>query len=117
MFHEIEAAYSRLKPVVKETLLEYSKEFSRVSRNNIFLKLENKQLTGSFKIRGAYNLMSKIKRGRVITASAGNHAQGVAYSAKLLGMKAIVVMPEHTPLIKITATKNYGADVILFGSG
>lgn len=85
----------------------------------IFVKLESQQLTGSFKIRGALNKMNSLtkeerQRG-VIAASAGNHAQGVAYSATLLGIRSVIVMPETSPLVKVTATQNYGAEVILHG--
>ena len=87
--------------------------------NKVFIKPENLQKTGSFKIRGAYNKISNLtdaekKRG-VIASSAGNHAQGVAYGAKKSSIKAVIVMPKSTPLIKVESTKQYGAEVILHG--
>ena len=97
----------------------YSSVFSEETGNNVYLKPENLQTTGSFKLRGAYNKIAKLtedekKRG-VIASSAGNHAQGVALAAQRLGIKAVIVMPKHTPLIKVEATKKYGAEVILHG--
>lgn len=93
--------------------------FSKLSDNNVFLKLENLQKTGAFKVRGAYfKMSSELERCRkcgVVTASSGNHAQGVAYSASELGVKATIVMPEHTPPYKVNATKSYGARVLLHG--
>jgi threonine dehydratase len=98
----------------------YSETFSRRTGNKIFFKLENLQMTGSFKERGAVNKLSSLtaeerQRG-VITASAGNHAQGVAYHATRLGIRSKICMPIGTPLIKISSTKSYGAEVILFGN-
>src|SRR5699024_5406716 len=93
--------------------------FSDESGNRVYLKPENLQRTGSFKIRGAYNKITKLsdeeKSKGVIASSAGNHAQGVAYAAQKLGIKAVIVMPKHTPLIKVEATRKYGAQVILHG--
>lgn len=115
---DIEKAWILLKGIIRATPLVPSSSFSIPSKE-IFLKLENLQRTGSFKIRGAYNKISKLeekeRRRGVIAASAGNHAQGVAYAASLLGIKATIVMPETTPLTKVVATKSYGANVILFG--
>jgi threonine dehydratase len=118
-FQEIIDARARLQNVLKETKLIYSDIFSKEYENNVYIKPENLQTTGAFKIRGAYNKVSKLsdserKRG-LITSSAGNHAQGVAYAAKELGVKANIVMPKTTPLIKVEATRNYGANVILSG--
>ena len=118
-FNDIKEAYAILKPVVKCTPLEKSKTFSRLTKTNIFLKLENFQTTGSFKIRGAYNkiyhLSKKERMQGVVCASAGNHAQGVAHASKLMGVKSTVFMPIYTPPTKIIATKSYGADVVLEG--
>ena len=86
---------------------------------DIYLKTENLQLTGSFKLRGAYYKISTLSNEErekgLITASAGNHAQGVAYAAKSFGVKAVIVMPTTTPLIKVNRTKSYGAEVVLYG--
>ena len=112
-------AKEKLSKVLLETHLIYSPIFSKESGNKVFIKPENLQKTGSFKLRGAYNKISNLtdaekKRG-VIASSAGNHAQGVAYGAKESGIKAVIVMPKSTPLIKVESTKQYGAEVILHG--
>ena len=112
-------ARERLNTVITKTKLIHSSIFSNETGNDVYIKPENLQRTGAFKIRGAYNKIAKLteeekKRG-VIAASAGNHAQGVALAAQKLGIKAVIVMPKHTPLIKVEATKRYGADVILTG--
>ena len=112
-------ARERLNTVITKTKLIYSNIFSNETGNDVYIKPENLQRTGAFKIRGAYNKIAKLteeekKRG-VIAASAGNHAQGVALAAQKLGIKAVIVMPKHTPLIKVEATKRYGAEVILTG--
>ena len=112
-------AKERLLKVLLETNLIYSPIFSKESGNEIYIKPENLQKTGSFKIRGAYNKIANLadeekKRG-VIASSAGNHAQGVAYGAKESGIKAVIVMPKSTPLIKVESTKQYGAEVVLYG--
>ncbi len=112
-------AKERLSKVLLETNLIYSPIFSKESENEVYLKPENLQKTGSFKIRGAYNKIANLsdtekKRG-VIASSAGNHAQGVAYAAKEAGIKAVIVMPKSTPLIKVESTKQYGAEVVLYG--
>ncbi|ERK52226.1 threonine ammonia-lyase [Leptotrichia wadei F0279] len=112
-------ARERLNTVITKTKLIHSNIFSNETGNEVYIKPENLQRTGAFKIRGAYNKIAKLteeekKRG-VIAASAGNHAQGVALAAQKLGIKAVIVMPKHTPLIKVEATKRYGADVILTG--
>lgn len=114
-----EDAEKRLKDVVKETKLIYSATLSDESGNEIYLKPENLQETGAFKVRGAYNRIARLsdeqkKRG-LIASSAGNHAQGVALAAQKLGVKAVIVMPKPTPLIKVEATKKYGAEVVLAG--
>lgn len=112
-------ARSRMAGVIHTTPLDYSSTFSSITGANLFLKLENMQKTGSFKIRGAYNkiyTLSGEERSRgVIAASAGNHAQGVAYAANSLGIKASIVMPEGSPITKIMASRGYGAEVILAG--
>ena len=112
-------ARENLKGVIHCTPLDYSRTFSDLSQNTIYLKLENLQKTGSFKIRGAFHTIATLteeerQRG-VIAASAGNHAQGVAYGAANAGIPCIIVMPEAAPLSKVSATANYGAKVILYG--
>ena len=105
--------------VTLETKLVYSDYFSRQTGNKVYLKPENMQFTGAYKVRGAYYKMSTLsqeERDRgLITASAGNHAQGVAYAAKCYGAKATIVMPTTTPLMKVNRTKSYGAEVVLWG--
>ncbi|MCR5687052.1 MAG: threonine ammonia-lyase [Lachnospiraceae bacterium] len=114
-----EEASEIVKEVTKETKLVYSSYLSERTGNKVYLKPENMQMTGAYKLRGAYykvSTMSKKERERgIITASAGNHAQGVAYAAKAFGLKAVIVMPTTTPLIKVNRTKNLGAEVILYG--
>ncbi|MBP6871231.1 MAG: threonine ammonia-lyase [Bacteroidales bacterium] len=118
-YSDIIKAQMRLKGVVKNTPLEPSKSFSAMSGAHIFLKLENFQSTGSFKVRGAYNKISSLDPGElangVVCASAGNHAQGVAFAARALGLRATVFMPVFTPPLKVIATRSYGADVKLEG--
>ena len=117
---KFEEASEIVKKVTQETKLIYSEYFSERYGNKIYFKPENMQRTGAYKVRGAYYKISQLtpeERSRgLITASAGNHAQGVAYAAKLAGVKATVVMPVNTPLIKVNRTKAYGADVVLYGS-
>ena len=109
----------KLKTIINKTKIIHSDVFSRETGNDIYIKPENLQRTGSFKIRGAYNKMTKLtpeeKSRGVITSSAGNHAQGVALAAEKLGIKSIIVMPKYTPLIKVEGTRSYGAEVILEG--
>ncbi|AOT73145.1 threonine ammonia-lyase [Geosporobacter ferrireducens] len=116
---QFKEARDRLKNVVEETNLLYSAVFSSEFGNNVYIKPENLQKTGAFKIRGAYNKISKLslkeRQKGLISSSAGNHAQGVAYAAQQLGVKATLVMPKTTPLIKVEATRNYGAQVVLSG--
>ncbi|MDO4345155.1 MAG: threonine ammonia-lyase [Eubacteriales bacterium] len=116
---KFEEASETVKKVVQETKLVYSKYFSDQTGNRVYLKPENMQITGAYKIRGAYYRISTLTREEqergLITASAGNHAQGVAYAARELGVKAVVVMPVTTPLMKVNRTKSYGAEVILYG--
>ena len=115
-----EEAAEVVKRVTQETKLVYSKYFSEQAGNKVYLKPENMQITGAYKIRGAYYRISKLAKEEqekgLITASAGNHAQGVAYAAKELGVKAVVVMPTTTPLMKVNRTKSYGAEVVLHGN-
>ena len=116
---KFEEASEVVKKVTLETKLVYSDYLSKQTGNRVFLKPENMQFTGAYKVRGAYYAMSTLseeERSRgVITASAGNHAQGVAYAAKCYGVKATIVMPTTTPLMKVNRTKGYGAEVVLFG--
>lgn len=116
---KFEEATEVVSRVISETKLVYSEYFSAQTGNKIYFKPENMQYTGAYKVRGAYykiSTMSKEEEERgLITASAGNHAQGVAYAAKLAGVKATVVMPTTTPLIKVNRTRNYGAEVVLKG--
>ena len=114
-----EEASETVKKVAFETKLIYSSHLSALTGNRVYLKPENMQMTGAYKLRGAYYKMSTLsdeerERG-IITASAGNHAQGVAYAAKEYGCRAVIVMPTTTPLIKVNRTKGYGADVVLYG--
>ena len=116
---EFEEASEIVKRVTNETKLIYSDYFSEKTGNKVYLKPENMQFTGAYKVRGAYYKISTLtdeerKKG-LITASAGNHAQGVAYAAKCFGVKATIVMPTTTPLIKVNRTKSYGAEVVLQG--
>lgn len=112
-------ARERLYGVTQNTRLIQSEVFSKESGNQVYIKPENLQNTGSFKLRGAYNKISKLsdqeRSNGLIASSAGNHAQGVAYAANRLGVKSTIVMPLGTPLIKVEATKSYGAEVILHG--
>ena len=114
-----EAACEAVKKVTQETGLIYSKYFSDHTGNKIYFKPENMQLTGAYKMRGAYytigTLTEEERQRGLITASAGNHAQGVAYAAQCYGVKAVIVMPTTTPLIKVERTKAYGAEVVLYG--
>lgn len=116
---KFEEASEIVKKVTLETKLVFSDQFSAQTGNKVYLKPENLQLTGAYKLRGAYYKISTLteeERARgLITASAGNHAQGVAYAAKCYGAKATIVMPTTTPLIKVNRTKGYGAEVVLYG--
>ena len=116
---KFEEASELVKDVTLETKLIYSEYFSAQTGNKVYFKPENMQYTGAYKVRGAYykihTLTEEEKSKGLITASAGNHAQGVAYAAKLAGVKATVVMPTTTPLMKVNRTKSYGADVVLEG--
>lgn len=114
-----EEASEIVKKVSQETKLVYSDFYSAQTGNKVFFKPENMQFTGAYKLRGAYYKISTLteeERSKgLITASAGNHAQGVAYAAKCFGVKAVIVMPTTTPLIKVNRTKGYGAEVVLHG--
>ncbi len=116
---KFEKAYEIVQDVILETKLVYSDYYSDLTGNKVYLKPENMQKTGAYKIRGAYykiSTLSEEERNKgLITASAGNHAQGVAYAAKAYNAKAVIVMPTTTPLIKVNRTKAYGAEVILHG--
>lgn len=116
---KFEEASEIVKNVILPTNLIYSEYYSSQTDGKIYLKPENMQYTGAYKVRGAYYKISTLseeeRRKGLITASAGNHAQGVAYAAKLFGVKAVIVMPDTTPLIKVNRTKSYGAEVILHG--
>lgn len=116
---DIFRAKERISPYIHDTPVDYSTTFSRMTQSEVYLKLENLQKTGSFKVRGAFNKILEMKeeerkRG-VIAVSAGNHAQGVAYAAMTLGIRSTIVMPETAPISKYKATKGYGAEVILYG--
>ena len=116
---KFEEASEIVKKVTSETKLIYSEFFSNQTGNKVYLKPENMQLTGAYKLRGVYYKISTLspeeREKGLITASAGNHAQGVAYAAKKYGVKAVIVMPTTTPLMKVNRTKNYGAEVVLKG--
>ena len=116
---KFEEASEAVKKVILPTNLIYSEYYSAQTGGKVYLKPENMQYTGAYKVRGAYYKISTLseeeRQKGLITASAGNHAQGVAYAAKLFGVKAVIVMPNTTPLIKVNRTKSYGAEVILHG--
>lgn len=116
---DIIKAKAILQGITYNTSLLYNPYLSDLSGNQVYVKMENLQRTGSFKLRGAYNKMAHLtdeeKQRGVIASSAGNHAQGVAVAASIFGIKSTIVMPVHAPLSKVTATRRYGAEVILFG--
>lgn len=116
---KFENAAEEVSKVTQETKLMYSEYFSNLTGNKVYFKPENMQYTGAYKVRGAYykiSTLSKEEKERgLIAASAGNHAQGVAYAAKLAGVKSVIVMPTSTPLIKVNRTRGYGAEVVLYG--
>lgn len=116
---KFEEASEIVTRVTQETKLIYSEYYSNLCGNKVYFKPENLQYTGAYKVRGAYykisTLSEEAKQKGLITASAGNHAQGVAYAARCFGVDATVVMPETTPLIKVNRTRNYGANVVLHG--
>ena len=116
---DFELAAERLKPILHHTELDHSATFSAMTGGDIYLKCENRQKTGSFKIRGASNKIAALmERGglqAVVASSAGNHAQGVACAARKFGIPATIVMPKAAPIAKVQATENYGARVVLAG--
>jgi len=116
---EIVQAKRKISKIVNKTPFVFAPALSEMTNTNVYLKKENLQLTGAYKIRGAYNkiasLSDKERKKGVVAASAGNHAQGVGYSAREFGIKATIIMPEATPLLKVTGTKELGAEVILHG--
>jgi threonine dehydratase len=119
LWEEIEVARKKIRGAILQTPMVYSDTFSKLTDKEVFLKLENLQKSGSFKIRGAYYKLAQLspserKKG-VVAASAGNHAQGVAFASSLLGVKATIVMPEGASLAKQMATRSYGGEVLLFG--
>jgi len=117
---DIEQAKDRLQNVIQKTPLAYAPVLSKLLDSNIYLKKENLQITGSFKIRGAFNKLATLSNDEkscgVVAASAGNHAQGIAYSANHFNIKATIVMPEATPLTKVSGVRSHGAEVILHGA-
>jgi len=117
---DVRAARERVEAVARRTPLEYSHTFSEMTGAEVYLKLENSQRTGSFKIRGATNRITTLseeeKDAGVVTASAGNHAQGVALAASRAGVNSKIVMPEYAPISKVKATERYGGDVVLYGN-
>jgi threonine dehydratase len=117
---KIQQAHQRIKNVVVNTPFSYAPFLSGESGVEVFLKKENLQMTGAFKIRGAFNKIASFSDAEraqgVVAASAGNHAQGVAYSAQLFGIRAVIVMPDSTPLTKVNGVRHFGAEVILAGS-
>jgi threonine dehydratase len=112
---DIEEAKRNLGSFIHKTPLIYSKSFSRMTGAEVYLKAENLQKTGSFKVRGAFNKVRTVESDRVIAASMGNHAQGVAFAAGVLAKKATIVMPLNAPIVKQEATKEYGAEVVVHG--
>jgi threonine dehydratase len=118
--HDIRAAMDRIRGSIRTTDCRHSEAFSSLTGNSVFLKLDNQQRTGAFKERGALNKLLTLTPGErahgVIAASAGNHAQGVAYHAGKQGIRAVIYMPLPTPLIKVSATRAYGAEVVLDGA-
>jgi threonine dehydratase len=119
LWEEIEVAHRKIQKIILRTPMIYSDTFSKRTGKEVFLKLENLQKTGSFKIRGAYYKMScltpLVKKRGVVAASAGNHAQGVALASSILGIHSTIVMPEGVSLAKQMATQAYGGEIVLFG--
>jgi threonine dehydratase len=119
LWEEIEAARDKIEKAILQTPTVYSDTLSKLTGNEVFLKMENLQKTGSFKIRGAYYKLSKLtpsmRRLGVVAASAGNHAQGVALASSILGIRSTIVMPEGVSLAKQMATQSYGGEILLFG--
>lgn len=119
MLDSIKLAANRLEPIIEKIPLSFAPKLSKIANANIYLKKENLQRTGAFKIRGAFNKIASmdenIRKNGVIASSAGNHAQGVAFSANYFKIPSTIVMPYATPLLKVLATKEYGAEVVLAG--
>ena len=117
---EAKKARRRIENIIVKTPLLHSDIFSKLSSNDVFMKCENLQVTGAYKIRGALNKISQLseeeKKKGVVCSSAGNHAQGVAYASSLLGIESTIVMPKTTPYLKVQSTRNYGGNTVLFGS-
>jgi len=117
-YADIEAAHARLQGIAKRPPIQTSRTLDAATGATVLLKCENLQRAGAFKFRGAYNALSKFTEGQrragVATASSGNHAQAIALSARLLGMPAVVLMPEDAPAIKVAATRGYGAEVVFY---
>ncbi|GAA0759557.1 threonine ammonia-lyase [Clostridium sartagoforme] len=117
---KIEETREKIKDVINKTPILYSPTFSKLSNCSVYMKCENLQVTGAYKIRGALNKIRSLsddeKSKGVVCSSAGNHAQGVAYAAELLGVKSTIVMPRTTPYLKIQSTKDFGGEVILYGN-
>jgi threonine dehydratase len=120
MFKEVVAAYERIREVAVSTPITTSSTLNAMTNGEVFLKCENFQKTGSFKFRGAFNALSQLspeeKERGVVTHSSGNHAQALALAAKLLGVKAVIVMPRNAPPAKVAATRSYGAQIVVCGS-
>lgn len=118
--NDVKKARENIKNIVMKTPLIFSEVFSKQCNNKVYMKCENLQLTGAYKIRGALNKISTLtdeeKAKGVVCSSAGNHAQGIAYASSLFGVKSKIVMPKTTPLIKVQSTKNFGGNVVLYGS-
>ena len=116
---DFELAHIQIGDVIHNTPLRHSQTFSRMANSSVYLKYENQQKTGSFKVRGAYNKIAKLIAEQaapaVISSSAGNHAQGVAFAASALGIASTIVMPKSTPIAKVAATEQYGANIVLHG--
>ncbi|MGG7143200.1 threonine ammonia-lyase [Clostridium nigeriense] len=117
---EIRKAHNNIKDIINKTPLLYSPIFSAINNCSLYMKCENLQITGAYKIRGALNkirtLSEEEKSKGVVCSSAGNHAQGVAYAAKLLGVNSTIVMPKNTPYLKVQSTKEFGGNVVLHGN-
>jgi threonine dehydratase len=111
----LKRAYNEISSYIHKTPLIYSNSFSRMFNAEVYIKAENLQKTGSFKVRGAFNKLKRLKTDKVVAASMGNHAQGVAFAAINLGMKALIVMPKSASIVKQDATRGYGAEVLLYG--
>ena len=116
----VKKARENIKDIVVKTPIIHSPVFTDISNNTVYMKCENLQLTGAYKLRGALNKIKKLtdyeKSKGVVCSSAGNHAQGVAYASKLIGVDATIVMPKTTPYLKVQSTKNYGGNVVLEGA-